>query len=98
LLKRRNIYTATLLIPGWNILLFTTSVNHLVQQKNSKKGATSSTYKSLLGTIFKNRRLRIGSAYAEQIEKELRKSVLLFPQFCLPEALRRFSRNLEGIL
>ncbi len=57
-----------------------------------------STYKSILGTIFKNRRLRVESAYTEQIEKELRKSVLLFPQFCLSEASRRFSRNLEGIL
>jgi hypothetical protein len=27
----------------WNILLFTKSVNHSVQQKNLKKGATSST-------------------------------------------------------
>ena len=43
-------------------------------------------------------KITVESAYAEQIEKELRKSVLLFPQFCLPEALRRFSRNLEGIL
>ena len=56
------------------------------------------TYKSLLGTIFKNRRLRVESAYAEQIEKELRKSVLLFSQFFLPEALRRSSRNLGGIM
>ena len=50
------------------------------------------------GSIFKKRGLRVERAYCEQIEKELRKSVLLFPQFCLPEALRRFSRNLEGIL
>jgi hypothetical protein len=33
------------LIPGWNILLFTKSVNHLVQQKDLKSGATSSTSK-----------------------------------------------------
>ena len=43
-------------------------------------------------------RTSVESAYAEQIEKELRKSVLLIPQFCLSEALRRFSRNLEGIV
>ena len=43
-------------------------------------------------------KITVESAYDEQIEKELRKSVLLFPQFCLPEALRRFSRNSEGIL
>jgi hypothetical protein len=53
--------------------------------------------KSLRTTILRNRRLR-ESGYAEQIEKELRKSILFFPQFYHFKALRRFSRKLEGIL
>jgi uncharacterized UPF0160 family protein len=62
------------------------------------KSSLTISYKSVLETVCENRRLRVESAYAEQIEKELRKSILLFPQFYHFEALRRFSRNLEGIL
>ena len=65
------------------------------KEEREETGGANITYNSRL---ISELMITSGSAYVEQIEKELRKSILLFPQFHHFEALRRFSRNLEGIL
>ncbi len=81
-----------------NLSLLAEFVKTCLQEGIAEKEVATSTHKSSLEAIFKNRRSRVEKAYTEQIEKKLRKSVLFFPQFRLPESSRSFSRNLEGIL